>query len=403
MSIVGFAKDRFIQEWEQGWSFTDHCVCAGCVDDYALEAAVRAAADAEEMCDFCGSSPAAELDVLLEVFVSGLRTEYGDANDEGVAYESAEGGYLWSTKDTWDLVSEFDDVLINEQLLEAVRDAVEDRTWVEVNWARRREDEILLDSWKAFCEEVKYKTRYVFWLRPHEDDEHDQWTDEIPASQILRKVGDLIVESGLLHQLPARYRLWRARTHRQPTVSLGAPELGTVPRECAIQANRMSPAGIPMFYGAENVTTAIREVAIRTSHEWVTVGAFETSQPCMVVNLTCLPPVPSMFDLEHAHVRRPLMFLHAFVKHLSEPAREKQEQIDYVPTQVVTEYLLKVFGHGQLVAGLLYKSSLTGDVSAVLDISNDHCVEQVPGWMEQGLSLGLVPNSAETRRVPSPL
>jgi hypothetical protein len=398
---VGFVKNQLIQESDQGWSFSDQHVCAGCVNDYALQAAVRAAEDADEVCDFCGSSPAAELDVLLDAFVNGLRTDYGDADDEGVYYESAEGGYQWSTMDTWDLVGEFFDVFGSERLFEAVRDAVEDRTWVEVGLGLFHENEALLDSWKSFCEEVQYKTRYVFWLRPSKDDEHEQRTGEVPASRILDKVGLLINELGLVQQLPARYRLWRARPHREPVMFLGASELGTAPRECAMQANRMSPAGIPMFYGAEDMSTAVREATVRTPHEWVTVAAFETSQPCTVINFTSLQPVPSMFDLERARVRRPLMFLHAFVRHLSEPARETYEQIDYVPTQIVTEYLLRIFGHGELVKGLLYKSSLTGGVSAVLDVPNDRCVEREPGWaVEQGLRLGLLTNSAELRSVP---
>jgi hypothetical protein len=65
----GTLKERVIQEDEQGWSFTSQHVCTGCVDDYALQPATGAAEDATAACDFCGSTPAAELDVLLEAFV----------------------------------------------------------------------------------------------------------------------------------------------------------------------------------------------------------------------------------------------------------------------------------------------------------------------------------------------
>lgn len=75
-----------MQQDEQGWSFTDEHVCAGCVDD-ALEPAIRRAADDDEACDFCGRTPAAPLDVLLEAFVSGLRNEYGTADDEAVYWD----------------------------------------------------------------------------------------------------------------------------------------------------------------------------------------------------------------------------------------------------------------------------------------------------------------------------
>lgn len=397
--LMGIVKDLMIQEDEQGWSFTDKHVCAGCVDDYALEAAIRTAADPNESCDFCESRPAAELDVLLEAFVNGLRTEFGDADDEGVFYDGREGGYQWGlTWATWDLVGEFDSVLTGEGLIEAVREAMHDRTWVEVNFAHPRRDEALSASWERFCEAVQFETRYVFWLRRDaEDEEEARWTGEVPASRILDELGILITRLGLLRLLPAGYRLWRARTHGPGTVEWGASDLGTAPRERATQANRMNPAGIPMFYGAESPETAVREVAVRNQDEWVTVGAFETSRPCSVVDFSDLPPVPSMFDPSRGSERRPLLFLSNFAAQLAKPARMKYEQIDYVPTQVVNEYLLRIFSKDNPIVGLVYRSALTGDVSAVIDIPHDRCVDQQPGWKNDvSLRLGLVPGSVKS-------
>jgi RES domain len=233
-----------------------------------------------------------------------------------------------------------------------------------------------------------------------------RWVGEIPASRILEELGSLIETLDLLRDLPDGHRLWRARLHPDPTVTWGASDLGTAPREFATQANRMSPAGIPMFYGAEDRATAIQEVAVRAGeeHRWVTAGAFETSQPCTVVDFTRLPKVPSMFDLERARQRRPLLFLHKLVAQLSKPARATHERIDYVPTQIVTEYLLRVFAKGQLIAGLRYASALTNDTCIVLDVPHDQCVDQEPRWEGSGeresLRLGLVRGSLATQPVP---
>jgi hypothetical protein len=405
---MGLAKERMFQEAVQGWSFTDQHVCVACVDDAALKAILSEAADVAAVCDFCGSAPAAELDVLLEAFVNGLRTEYGDADDEGVGWDGREGGYQWHrTWDTYELVEEFGDVLVGEGLLDAVQEAMDNRIWVEAHFIQPRRDEALFAGWERFCEAVQYKTRYVFWRR-HEDDEQGLGAGDIPASRMLDELGDLIDTLDLLRELPAGHRLWRARPHELPAVAWDASDLGTAPRERATQANRMSPAGIPMFYGAENPATAIQEVAVRAddTHRWVSAGAFETSQPCVVVDFTNLPSVPSMFDPERGRQRRPLLFLREFVAQLSKPARVTHEQIDYVPTQVVTEYLLRVFAEGRLVAGLLYPSALTGDPCFVLDVPHDRCVEQKPGWeaAEDGqLLLGLVPGSLETAIRPVPL
>jgi HEPN/RES N-terminal domain 1/RES domain len=401
---MGLAKERMFQEAVQGWSFTDQHVCTACVDDYALKAAVSAADEDAATCDFCGSTPAAELNVLLEAFVNGLRTEYGDADDEGVGWDGREGGYQWHrTWDTYELVEEFGDVLVGEGLLDAVQEAMDNRIWVEAHFIQPRRDEALSASWERFCEAVQYKTRYVFWLR-QEDDEQGLGAGDIPASRILEEIGHLIDTLDLLRELPAGHRLWRARPHELPAAIWNASDLGTAPRERASQANRMSPAGIPMFYGAENPATAIQEVAIRADgkQRWVTVGAFETSQPCVVGDFTNLPSVPSMFDPGRGRQRRPLLFLHEFVAQLSKPARAKEyEQIDYVPTQVVTEYLLRIFAKGQLIVGLLYPSRLTGEPCVVLDVPHNRCVEQEPGWevAEDGrLRLGFVRRSIQTGR-----
>ncbi|MDP9302111.1 MAG: HEPN-associated N-terminal domain-containing protein [Actinomycetota bacterium] len=394
---MGFAKRQMMEEDEQGWAFSSQSVCQHCVDDDALKSVLAAAGDGEAACDFCGSSPASALDILLDTFVKGLRTEYEDAA-AGVFYESREGGYQWDPKwDTWELVGLFDDVLVGDGLLDTVSNAMHDRTWVEYNFAHPRRDQALLAGWERFCEAVKYETRYVFWLRDDEDAEQIESWGEVPASRILQQVGDLVDRMGLIQSLPKGYRLWRGRSHELGVAYSQAHNLGTAPRDKATRGNRMNPAGIPMFYGAADMRTAAMESLAHTGDPLVSLGQFETSEPGVVVDFTSLEQVPSLFDLDRSPLRRPLMFLHRFVQELSLPAREEYEEIDYVPTQVLSEYLLRIFRPGVEIAGLLYRSALSGELAAVLDVSHDRCVEQTSGWTDRpGLGLGLVPNSART-------
>jgi hypothetical protein len=400
---MGFAKAMMMDQWEQGWSFTSQHVCAGCVDDPALRSALEAASDAEEVCDFCGAEPAAALDVLLDHFVRGLRIEYGDAGNEGVYYDGREGGYQWHrTWDTPDLIDDFGHVLTGPGLVDAVSDTMHNRVWVEVAFAGPRRDEALSASWDRFCYAVQYETRYVFWLRNDDGEQHPRGVGEVPAARILHELGDLVETLDLLRELPAGHQLWRARPHKPPTVSYGGPDLGTAPRDRALQANRMSPAGIPMFYGAADIDTAIAETAAHTNQPWATVGAFQTSQPCTMVDFTDLPDVPSMFDPERGHLRRSLLFLHKFVEQLSKPIRGRDyDQIDYVPTQVVTEYLLRIFGDGKVISGLLYPSTLTGAVCIVLDVPHERCVNPGDSLDGADLALRLVPDSVRTQPLPS--
>ena len=79
--------------------------------------------------------------------------------------------------------------------------------------------------------------------------------------------------------------------------------------------------------------------------------------------------------------------------------RPEHEQIDYVPTQVVTEYLLRVHQGGAFVQGLLYSSSLTGAVCAVLDVPNSQCVDDDAGDAVAALQLRLAAGSVESRSI----
>ena len=152
-----------------------------------------------------------------------------------------------------------------------------------------------------------------------------------------------------------------------------------------------------MFYGSTDLDTAIREVACHRHKRNVTWGQFELTADLPVVDLTLLPPVPSMFDPELGSIHRHMEFFHRFVAQLSDPARPQHEQIDYVPTQIVTEYLLRVHGNGDIARGLIYQSSLTKRACLVLDVPNDHCADDTVTAPQFQSQLRLIAGSVGSR------
>ncbi|WP_306944594.1 HEPN-associated N-terminal domain-containing protein [Streptomyces phaeochromogenes] len=374
------------------------------MDDDALADVLRTAADSDETCDFCQGAPAADLDVLLTAFFDGLRTEYATASDEGAYFE----GELAAVR-SWDgpeLVDEYIDVLRGEKLQETVRNAAAaDEIWVERDFVAVRHDDALREGWERFCTQVMYRTRYVFWLTRNVPDEDFLGAGEIPAAAILDTLGELIPEVGLIRELPAGHRLWRARTHTTVGECSQARDLGTALPEQAVQPNRMSPAGIPLFYGASSPRTAAQEVTRHATDATtlLTYAAFETTRSSIVVDFTQLPPVPSMFDPERAHLRRAMTFLHEFVARLSAVSNGR-EHLEYVPTQIVTEYLLRVFRQDRPVDGLLFTSSADksagGGTCTVLDVPQLHCLDSDQPEPDDRLGLRLVP---ETFRADQPL
>lgn len=390
---MGFAKNRAMGEEEQGWHFSSQYVCPDCVDEPALVAVLTAAARPEVTCDFCGSTPAAPLDVLLEALVTGFQTEY--ERDPGLPWELPEeySYFQLACMSTQLLVLSHSDMFANSRLLEAVEDGICEADWLEQGFLYPTRFVTLSIGWNRFCQAVKHETRYVFWFRHHEGEPGDDPDLRLPISSILLELAGVIARLGLVRRLPAGTRFYRARTH---STELDGPkaaaDLGTAKLDQVKRGNRMSPAGIPMFYGSEQDDVAIDEVSQGVSDGWVTVGAFETSELIFVLDLTDLPDTPSMFEPGHnVNSRKEIEFLYHFVNELSRPIKTEDEEIDYVPTQVVSEYVMRMLQESlpsqfrQQVVGILYPSavrdrsaprSLLGGVSVVLDIPRSRCIDR---------------------------
>ena len=205
-------------------------------------------------------------------------------------------------------------MLTADGLVDAVQQAAIQRTWVERDFVTRRRDTVLLESWHIFCDAVKFTSRYVFWLR---DTPGERGAGEIEPADILQHIGELIDRLQLVTVLPGQSNVWRSQAHGLDPIPHTASRLGTVPKDRARIGNRMSPPGIPLFYGADDPTTAIREVANGSDAEHVTTAKFHLSTEATVVDFTLLPPVPSLFDPSQGHLRRQLIFLNSFVDQLS--------------------------------------------------------------------------------------
>ncbi len=130
-----------------------------------------------------------------------------------------------------------------------------------------------------------------------------------------------------------------------------------------------------MFLGALEIETAVVEArdADRRSLAF-THGAFARRRPALVVDLVDIPEVPSLFDAEHRHLRSAIGFLRNFTLEVSRPsARDGRIHIEYVPTQIVTEWLRARFapGEGRRPDGVLCGSARNpGGANLALFIDN---------------------------------
>lgn len=401
VSGVGFAKRLLEEQWERGWSSIDRNVCAGCMADSALGTAVTEALEFNA-CDYCGRSDddeliAAPVDVVLEAVVQGLRTEYEDPLEE-VAWSSADGGFQMPVFDTWELLQDHE-VTEDVELLADLAGSIEQQ-WCQFNVYAPAPHEALRWGWQGFRDHVTHRARYTYFL-PTPDAADLRGHGEIPPEDMPDALLRAVQAGGLARSLPAGARWVRARVHDADQSPGSAKELGSPPASVA-KTNRMSAAGISAFYGASSEDGAIAEVAGYASpSSYATLATWETAHALPVIDLVRLPPVPSLFDPAQRHLRSAIRFLREFAADVAQPARpDDRQNLDYVPTQIVAEYLHRLLPHpdGQ-VMGVLWRSSKDASVTdCVLFVDDSGCVEQGLDWnLDPKAGLGLV--SGSRRRV----
>ncbi len=360
---------------EEGWSSVGGSVCAKCFTDYSIQNFIKTTATECE-CSYCGKKTkkkliAAEVDEVLSFISAGFAREY-DIPENCLPYDSSEGGWqLVEPEDSYDIFCNLD--ICSEtsgNLCKDLRNAFSNRMFVPRDPLVLSRADGLKYSWKTFCEHTKHETRFVFFRvkprrRPKSQAWHpdDEWSGYSPPYQILLGLGEMVKAYRLIKLIPRGTRMIRARQHEATVSCANANDLGSPPKHKASQS-RMSPAGIPMFYGAGDESTAFVEIVDvhATAKDTVTFGTFTSTRPLRLLNLTNLPDIPSIFDELNYDSRPPLIFLHHFQRDISEPVqRDGREHYEYVPTQIVAEYFRHVYREGRKrVDGIMFNSSHKG-------------------------------------------
>lgn len=369
---MSLSKRRFERQETEGWNSVGGAVCPKCFTDDSIQRFIKANLT-EGKCSYCGHSNgssliAASVDEVLSFISIGLSREY-DIPENCLPWDSEEGGWQLATPDdSYDLIRELD--ICSEtsgDLLDDIVGAFSGRQFVRRDPLTLSEAEGLKYSWDAFCEHTKHETRFVFFRdrqtrRPKNQlwSQGDDLNKHSPPHWILLGLGEIVKRHQLIKKLPKGTEIFRARQHEATVSYTTAETLGTPPKHRASQS-RMSPAGIPMFYGAGDIHTALVEIYDYkdAAKDTVTVGTFETTRQMSLLDLTDLPRVPSIFNSSLYDLRPPLIFLRHFQREVSEPVeRDGREHYEYVPTQIVAEYFRQVFRFNRRrIDGIKFKSS----------------------------------------------
>ena len=154
-------------------------------------------------------------------------------------------------------------------------------------------------GWKRFVDAVKYKRRF-FFTRTEAEDESVNDRENLDPGGLLERFGRGCAQTGLIATIPQGTTILRCRPRERRTEMFSkARELGPPPCRFARQ-NRMSPAGIPMFYGSDDRRTTLAEMPELPRH--YAIGTFETMRPLRVLDLTQVR-APSIFDERGSRLR----------------------------------------------------------------------------------------------------
>lgn len=356
---------RYLEDVEErGWRSSPDTVCSRCLHDSALIAAIQQYGGPDE-CTYCESVPqsphaSAPLDFLTELVVEGLRYEYEDPIESIMVIK---GEYQWPCIETLDLLDDLE-IADDYRVHYALEKSISTEVWCPRDPYGESDASLTHSAWEKFADLVKTRRRYTSHLHrpsgPHGIDEDN-------GGPVISKIFEYIQQADLFTTLPAHQKWWRGRISKGGEELSNASDLGPPPVKYA-QDNRMSPKGIPIFYGAmtrEGAWAEISDQASRisdqaSSDQRIYFGQFAPTRSLRFVDLRTHITAPSLFDKEQRHKRNAVEFLRGFTQYLRRPSPPEDEmQIEYIPTQVFAEIVrfeLKDSA-GRAVDGIIWNSS----------------------------------------------
>lgn len=313
-------------------------------------------------CHYCKRTTVvcADVEAVGDLIREGLGRAYREADDEAGPYDSEDDAYIWmdpreaptllevlrDDEETFALDLGDATELLLADLLDAsaprphrMKDLLEPDPFGDpqtrlflTNAFFGAQDSRFDSSWEAFKFQVQHVARFF-----------DGSALGAPREELLDRVHKQLQKLEL--SLPAGTHLFRARIAPKNASLPSAPieqarELGPAPVRKS-KAGRMNPPGISYTYLSMEPETALAELR-STGIDTCWVGEFVTKIPLTIVDLSFtngMKPL-SIFDPGYDHEHRLLLpSLRAFAREISQEINESDEALDYIPTQVLTEFL----------------------------------------------------------------
>jgi len=350
--------------------FPDKSLCVKHFDDKAIKRFIRSNYS-DGYCDYCNKKlKVVSYEELLPFIMEGIHYHYTDAN-EYMGWNGREGGFQGNIYNASELIQDL--VGLNAEPFEVIEDiieSIEEIAWSNESEYDRKEDDHMRISWSNFEHSVKHRSRFMYY------DEKDEFTGQHPY-RILDIIGGTIDDLHLIKKIPAGIRIHRIRPHETSGEVQQLSDISSTPKSKAKYPNRFSPSGIPMLYSAFDPNTSYLETIDPSKKGFYTLGEIELKEDTYCLDLTKIPNLPSIFDERKRDIFHSISFLLSLRRSMTKSiVKDGREHIEYVPTQVFTEYIKYPFnkGRSKKIEGIIYPSSKPGGKVAMVNFwDNREC------------------------------
>ncbi len=188
--------------------------------------------------------------------------------------------------------------------------------------------------WENFCTTVKTKKRFTTFLSLDDEDKYDYGL----PNNFLFHLADNYIPT-LIEVVPFGTKIYRARINNE-NKQLFHKDLTSPPPEKS-RNSRMSPIGISFFYGGMTTKVCIHELRPDIA-EHIEIAEFEVVKDLLILNLAIECEAPkSIFNTDYSFSDEEYFkpFLEHFSRDISKPIRKSDNEIEYIPTQVFTEFI----------------------------------------------------------------
>lgn len=215
-----------------------------------------------------------------------LASSFYDDDEEEIPGFCRAGSYIMPEKvekydDVQDLMDSYGLCTQDDELNEDIASCFNDSEWTQTDAFAEDLDEELSYAWDYFSKMVKYKKRYTFFQDPHFI-RQEKWKDDV-LTELNQLCGNILISR--LNKGTLIFR-WRPNDTGVPRTSF--KDL-TAPSTEAAKENRMSAAGISMFYGALDKETPVKEIRNYTPGAVIDLGEFELKRELVVIDLFKIP------------------------------------------------------------------------------------------------------------------